>query len=1662
MAKQIINKTIAIILVLVMTMSNWILIGTTTYAAYEELEEQRRASSEKNVSFDTYYYIGENKVHSATLDAVNESMINFEVNVKEGFIKDATINLENANFEIIGIDSQSEENIVNTYESSKIILNQINSNTNIIVTAKIKANHEETVDSDFLGRETIAYFEGNYTNIKGKEKQINSNIVIRTDWSANNVEASIDENVNKVLNENGKIIVETLLTSKINDNVLPIKSSKIDVNVPKIGDELPEDVRVTAKSTSATNGDNNGNNFGKDNYSYNKDEGTLEININNDINDENKYSWKKGEDTLYISYIYSNINELTQIELKSKNTITTYNDINLEKESEKIVQLELNGTNVDYLMSSTDKITKGNIYANSLYETDYKSIINARITYVDSVSNLTFNINNDNYVDENEEKSPTNTYYKSTVINKSNFEKILGEDGNIQLLNNGNLLTEFNKETQIDENGNFVFNYPDTNVQNITITTSKPISEGILIIENNKTLTATSTYTFEQLKTFKIIEGNVNGVISNTNLEETSSKAEIQLSSPNLSTVVTNENFEIRAILKSTEDKDDLYKNPTLEITLPEEVQNIEITSANILFTDELQISEISVIDNRIIKISLQGEQTSYIEKANEGITVIVNGNITLDKYATTRNTECILNFTNEKAVSLDKDGKISKELNIVAPTGVITSNTVSNTKTGEQATSFRDETEEANLEMNVSKVIATYKETIINNESETINNLKIYGKIPTKGDELGSTIDTKFASEVRLLEEKNYTVYYSSEENIDIASVKNNETRKVSSRSAVRVAEVNIENNSSEWTTELKEDSKSYIIEINESVNQGETLTVTYDAQIPENLSYNENIVSEYKVTYTTQAEEPTTTSSPIVAMSTEAGAELEGTLTSNSKVSELGVGETVKYTLEVKNTGTIKAENVTANIDVPNGMKYIIIKDSDDNIKEDEEGNIIEDETENNEDEDIEYGTTVIEKEDRNISFNLGDLEPNETNTVEFIFKAVEIVGDVEVQAKLTCDNNAMEYESNKLTNKISYKKDILIESNIVGETEDGTKSILVNDEIILSYNVSNISGNDIKNMETIINIPEGLEFLKAENADGVMNETIEYDSNNRKLSIKLKDTFESITEGTTVFNEYRIYLKPLVANKELICTGEVTGNNIEKVSFELETIIAKSIKDLDVQFDATATIESGYISKQTGNINYTITLANNSDENLEDIYLYVTLPDELVYKKLYIDGERYSYELMDIRSQLTQADDDDDSESTEEKELVVDTKNLKILISEFNPGKSTEIEIETKVEYDYVLQENKNLNTHIEIGNEWYEKDFNYILTELDDDEDDSGSNSNQNNLYAISGGAWLDTNRNGAMESSEQKLSGITVKAIDASTGEIAQNNGSDISATTDENGRYILNYLSEGKYFVIFEYDSDKYSVTAYKKTGVDESINSNVIESSYSGKKVAKTNDIEIENNNIANVNIGLIEGATFDLSLNKKVTKISSINNKKTTTKNYNTQLAKIDLEYKNIEKTKVVVEYTITVINEGNIPGTATKIVDYIPKEFDFSTELNKDWYTSSEGIETKTLANEMINPGESKQIKLILTKNMTEDGNGIINNTAEIAEAYNELGKEDVDSTPGNNQSGEDDISSANVILGLRTGGPITYITLTITIMAIICVGAYEINKRVLKNK
>ena len=61
------------------------------------------------------------------------------------------------------------------------------------------------------------------------------------------------------------------------------------------------------------------------------------------------------------------------------------------------------------------------------------------------------------------------------------------------------------------------------------------------------------------------------------------------------------------------------------------------------------------------------------------------------------------------------------------------------------------------------------------------------------------------------------------------------------------------------------------------------------------------------------------------------------------------------------------------------------------------------------------------------------------------------------------------------------------------------------------------------------------------------------------------------------------------------------------------------------------------------------------------------------------------------------------------------------------------------------------------------------------------------------------------------------------------------------------------------------------------------------------------------------------------------------------------------------------------------------------------------------------------------------------MGDDNMGVMENTAEISDDYNDYDIPDKDSTPDNQKEGEDDIDDAPVMLSVSTGQVRIYFTL-----------------------
>lgn len=81
------------------------------------------------------------------------------------------------------------------------------------------------------------------------------------------------------------------------------------------------------------------------------------------------------------------------------------------------------------------------------------------------------------------------------------------------------------------------------------------------------------------------------------------------------------------------------------------------------------------------------------------------------------------------------------------------------------------------------------------------------------------------------------------------------------------------------------------------------------------------------------------------------------------------------------------------------------------------------------------------------------------------------------------------------------------------------------------------------------------------------------------------------------------------------------------------------------------------------------------------------------------------------------------------------------------------------------------------------------------------------------------------------------------------------------------------------------------------------------------------------------------------------------------------------------------------------------------------------------------------------------------MKENNTGLVNNTAEIVSSYNELGLTDINSTEGNKVKGENDMSSADVIISIKTGQVVTTVILVITTIVMLGVAVYIIRKLII---
>ncbi len=657
------------------------------------------------------------------------------------------------------------------------------------------------------------------------------------------------------------------------------------------------------------------------------------------------------------------------------------------------------------------------------------------------------------------------------------------------------------------------------------------------------------------------------------------------------------------------------------------------------------------------------------------------------------------------------------------------------------------------------------------------------------------------------------------------------------------------------------------------------------------------------------------------------------------------------------------------------------------------------------------------------------------------------------------------------------------------VVNQKENANEVIEISNHVNVYVRSKELITNEVKHV------------IEYKTIEGTENVDITLEANNEGEYVHPGDEINytiTVNNYNTVSRDAYIYdqIPSELTVKEVIVNGEAQelsenpnmveilnqqlgiGENNQTV-IEIRTIVAENINNTGtVRIVNTATVAIEGEEKTTEEVNHIIDYQqeNPDDENDVDIDLeankigeYLTAGDEINYQIILtnhnsVDKVVSVHDEIPLQLDITGVILNGQSLDLEIQNNVVEINNITL---DTQDNQQAIIEIRTVVKDGTAEETIQISNTATLTVQDEIEKQSNTIihLIRYDGNDDPGGGNENPEGQYEIRGNVWLDGNQNGEMQSDEEKVSNVNVYLIDITTGEIAKSaTGNNIQATTDQNGDYILLGITRGSYLVAFDYDTRLYKLTAYMQSGVSNASNSKVVARTMTingnNKSYGVTDTINITDSSIGNINMGLVQTQIFDMKLDKYITQVAVSGGGNSVVYDYNNvSLAKIELRSNLLKNSTVVVEYTIEVTNVGEIAGYARSIVDYIPEGFTFNSELNKGWMQNGDMISNTSLTNEEIAPNEARSVTLILTKTMSDSQTGTYTNTAELAESYNSRGVTDINSTAGNRQQGENDMSSADLIISVSTGEVVMYVGLTLSLITIIAVGIYIIKKKVL---
>ena len=1563
------------------------------------------ADEQNQITFNAQILDSEGK-EVKEADITSELNLHLSIAVKEGNLKNVNLDLSNCNFKL-----KDESGI-----------DQINAGETKELDFKIVARNDDQFKLDLLNMESKIKLTGTYSN-DNKTEEVNKEKTVSVKWNAQELYNMDDETrkatkvleneiiTNKTYTIDGeeKRVVQVKIKSGIKDNIYPIEKTQITANLLESGkmeegkfvaeNELKaEKVEVAAYSTMATNGKDGSINFGTaeenklGSWQYDSESGKITITINNSKDENNCVAWAKNAvDEFVITYIYNeeSVKNVNAFRTVVESNLKLYTDEGEHKKTvrywvtntEKAMPIELNIQAPESL--SKRNIQKGESFAEAWTLNISNTQIGGDILAVSKIDKLN--------IADSEDIKPV-THYNATYINKEDFINILGENGEIVILNmaTGEELGKITKESTIENNDKILGISYSENASQIGVQISKPVKAGKLSIASRKTLNISSVEEYVS-KIDKIDSLTINAIAGIQKAGEEDFIYSTETISKQISLVSPKSNAELginlgkdketlpvgeenkvdfTVTLHTSKETDKLFNNPTVQIELPEQVKEASIVenTEGISNANGLELNGIT-INNNIIEVKLTGNQGEYVDYNGQDTTITFSANLKTPELQPTTTGDIKLTVVNGEEKIED-----SKQVTFSAEKGIILANSISNYNGEEPEILAIKENSKTGLLSEEKSAIAQVKGTIINNTEKDVENVVVVGNFAGEGSTITPILKEQIAVE-------NATVEYSAD----------GQTWEA-------------------YNAEKASTYKNYKITFAKLADKSIT-TFTYKIEIPENLGANKSMNSTYAIKIEDKAQKAAT-----ITLETPQKIEIE--------VSAKAISDTiyeeqeVTFTVDVTNKSNVTAKNVSLEASLPEELELVSKPENFD----------------------IEAGKTVT----KTITSKVKAL-PEETKQKDITTTIKAIPNGKEDQAKTVEVKNVV--------------KQALIKATIEDAYSDGAEFIYEGGQLGYKTTITNVSDETLTNVVITSKLPEGTKlntkeigvykYEATEDPDMMKVEKIDIDIKESEKNGSIIYIIPKLEKGQTINIEIKMKADKLDKNvyeKEISYNEVISINEMEDYTLRKDDIVIKPNYEISFSSENLTDSSRNTYVNPGDEISYTLNIKNKTrfTQDIEINISEITGLKQLTKVEEAISiGNSYAIK----------------KEIKPEETYRLDIKGIA------NDAKEEDSIINFKAIISQIIQDREGISETREIVLKEETTEYRIKGTKTDEPDkpvDPDKPDTPTDKTYSISGTAWLDENEDGIKDEKEKLLKGILVKIKQINKDNVAEylkgEDGKEITAITDNDGKYEFKELKAGKYIIEFEYNTK-----TYKLTPVTNKDSVPTAPTTSEGTTV-KTDTLDVINENIENINIGLVLNSKFDLELNKYITKVTVQNNSGTTEYNYkNEQLAKVEIKAKQMASSTVLVEYQIEVKNNGAVPGTATVIADYLPKGLKFNSEMNTNWYQGTDGnLYTEELKDIMLEPGESKQVKLVLTKAMTSNSTGTFTNAAEIYEDKNDFGLVDTNSTPANKEQKENDYSTAELIISTATGSPMMYIGIIIISMLILGGGIYLINKKVILEK